>query len=278
MVTTTNVMAAHSQPGVSPQATHFSLGRIIVAPATKGWKAIHSIRIQGNPYSVILRTPGDEIAHAAGFCLGEGIVDVKEDIEEIGFCGSDANVVTVTLKSARIGEIPQFLERRNYISQTSCGLCGKEMVEDLEQAITPLPDGMEVDIHGAEQMLSTLSSHQPLRRETRSAHAAAIYSDDSRLLSIAEDAGRHNALDKAVGKLFLENGLDQAQILVLSSRISYELVQKASRARIPIILAMSRPTALAVELGSRLNMTLACLARGGGLIIFTGGQRFDGFV
>ena len=233
-----------------------------------------SIRVQGNPYSVVMRTPGDEIAHVAGFCLGEGIADAPDDLTSIGFCdGSDTNVVTVTLKKSRLEKIPQYLERREFVSQTSCGLCGKQIVEELYQSIHPIADDATVGIRMAINLLDTLSEHQPLRGQTRASHAAALYSSNSELLSVAEDVGRHNALDKAVGKLFLTQKLQDASVLVLSSRISYELVQKAARARIPIILAMSRPTALAVRLGSQLNMTLACPARGSGLYIFCGEQR-----
>jgi FdhD protein len=101
-----------------------------------------------------------------------------------------------------------------------------------------------------------LGDFQPLRARTRAAHGAAIYDGNPELLSAAEDVGRHNALDKAVGQLFIDGQLDRAQLLTLSSRISYELVQKAARARIPIILAISRPTALAVALATALNITL----------------------
>lgn len=233
-----------------------------------------SIRIQGNPYSVIMRTPGDEIAHAAGFCLGEGIADDPDDLTSVAFCdGADTNVVAVTLKPSRQEKIPRHLERRGYISQTSCGLCGKEIVEELYQTIHPIEDDVRIDAENALNCLNNLSRHQPLRGETRSSHAAAIYDADLRLLSVAEDVGRHNALDKAIGKLFLERTLHKASLLTLSSRISYELVQKAARARIPVIFAVSRPTALAVSLGSQLNMTLACLAREGAVYIFCGEHR-----
>ena len=94
------------------------------------------------------------------------------------------------------------------------------------------------------------------------------------MLSAAEDVGRHNALDKAIGRLFLDGTLQEASLLILSSRISYELVQKAARARIPAIFAMSRPTALAVALASSLNMALVCRAKGSGLDIFCGANRF----
>lgn len=234
-----------------------------------------SIRVQGNPYAVVMRTPGDEIAHVAGFCLGEGIADHPGDIRGIAFCdGSDTNVVTVTLPEDRRFKISGHLERRNYISQTSCGLCGKEMVEELFQLIRPVEDDeICIEIEKALAAIESLSDHQPLREKTRSTHGAALFSENLELLSAAEDVGRHNALDKAIGKLFLENRLHEAKVLVLSSRISYELVQKAARARIPIILAVSRPTALAVSLADQLNMTAASLARDRGMLIYCGEKR-----
>jgi len=104
-------------------------------------------------------------------------------------------------------------------------------------------------------------------------HAAALFNSDVDLLAVAEDVGRHNALDKVIGKLFLAERLAEACLLVLSSRSSYELIQKAGRARIPIVLSVSRPTAMAVALAEQLNMTLACLSHGKGLYIFCGAER-----
>ena len=233
-----------------------------------------SIRIQGNPYSVVMRTPGEEMAHVAGFCLAEGIVDSPDDITAIGFCdNSDTNVVTVTLKESKRKMVSQHLERRGFISQTSCGLCGKEIVEDLMQVIEPVNSTIKLDTWKAYKCLKNLSHHQPLRENTHASHAAALYSSDFELLTVAEDVGRHNALDKAIGKLFLEHQLQRAALLILSSRISYELVQKAARARIPVILAMSRPTSLALSLASELNITLANMGRKAGLNIFCGEER-----
>jgi FdhD protein len=234
-----------------------------------------SIRVQGNPYSVVMRTPGDEMAHVAGFCLGEGIVDTPDDFTSIGFCeDDDNNVITVTLRSSRRKEIPQILERRGFISQTSCGLCGKEIVKDLYQTIQPVNNDIRIDIHKALNSLKNLSVHQPLREKTRASHAAVLYDADFEMLAVAEDVGRHNALDKAIGKVFLQRKLDQVALTILSSRISYELVQKAARAKLPIIFAHSRPTALAVELASQLNITLASLDDDDkGLYVFCGHQR-----
>jgi FdhD protein len=234
-----------------------------------------SIRIEGNPYAVVMRTPGDEIAHVAGFCLTEGIIDSPDDLTSIGFCeDNDTNVVTVTLTPSRREKISDIMDRRGFISQTSCGLCGKELVKDLYQIIQPLGDRQPIEIKKALACLEALPDIQPLRMQTLASHAAAIYGSGPELLSVAEDVGRHNALDKAIGKILLGRRLDQAELLILSSRISYELVQKSARARIPIILAHSRPTALAVNLAASLNMTLASMDDDdSGLYVFCGEQR-----
>ena len=231
-----------------------------------------SIRVQGNPYTVVMRTPGDEIAHVAGFCLGEGIVDSADDFKTLAFCDEDVNVVTVTLTPERSQMVPEILDRRGFISQTSCGICGKELISDLRQATTRV-GGEPVSYSNVATALETLSDHQPLRQASRACHAAALHSEKGELLAIAEDVGRHNALDKAVGKLFLDKKLGETRFLVLSSRISYEMVQKAARAGIAIIAAVSRPTALAVELADDLGITLASLAKGEGLFVYTHPQR-----
>jgi len=162
------------------------------------------------------------------------------------------------------------LERRGFVSQTSCGICGKELVEDLSQMVPFLTDGPPIDLMKAYLLLDTLKDHQVLYRRTRASHAAAVYTEELDLMSLAEDVGRHNALDKAVGKLFLKGALEKAGVLILSSRISYEMVQKAARAKIPFILAASRPTALAVELAESRNMTLASPGKmGSGVQVYT---------
>ena len=233
-----------------------------------------AIRIQGKPYSVVMRTPGDEIAHAAGVCLSEGIVETPDDFSSLGFCEEiEGNVVTITLNPSSREKVLSLLDRKGFISQTSCGICGKEIIEDLFQIVRPMDDNITLDCEAASAKLKSLSDLQPLREITRAAHAAALYDKNMELLTVAEDVGRHNALDKAIGKLFLGHRLENVSLLILSSRISYELVQKAARARIPVILAHSKPTALAVELAKRLNMTLASGAKGSGLIIFCGQER-----
>ena len=235
-----------------------------------------SIRVQGKPYVVIMRTPGDEIAHGAGFCLVEGIVDTPQEIKNIAFCdGDEGNVVTFTLTPKRHAEVISHLNRKGYLSQTSCGICGKELVKDIQETIAPIENAPMITLSDALKCINDLPTLQPLRDQTRATHGVAIYDQDIILISSAEDVGRHNALDKAIGKLFLENQLPYATLLILSSRISYELVQKAARAKIAVIVAYSRPTELAVNLATSLGMTLACLAKDNGLFIFCNPQRLE---
>jgi len=236
-----------------------------------------SIRIQGRPYAVIMRTPGDELAHAAGFCLAEGLADAPEDIVNLAACdGPDTNVVTVTLTPRRREQVAAHLDRRGYISQTGCGLCGKTLVDELFQALRPIDDTATVSPEAAEACLRRLDDFQPMRSRNQASHAAVIFDADCRPLVSMEDVGRHNALDKAIGRLFLDRRLHLAKLLVMSSRISYELVQKAARARIPIFMAYSRPTSLAVNLAASLNMTLAGGVKYAGLYFYTQPERFGG--
>jgi FdhD protein len=232
------------------------------------------IRVEDQPYSVIMRTPGEEIPHVAGFCLGEGIVDDFEDFTTIGYCeGLDPNVVTVKLHPDRRKKVASLLNRGCFISQTSCGICGKEMMEELAQVLTPVQDENKISIGQAVDCVNKLNDYQDLYQKTHASHASMLLDAQLNVLSSAEDVGRHNALDKNIGKLLLSGRLSQARMAVLSSRISYELIQKAARAHLSILVSMSRPTALAVELGNRLNMTLACLAKPSGLLVFCGEQR-----
>lgn len=217
------------------------------------------IRVEGEPYSVVMRTPGNEIFHVAGFCLAEGLVNHPDDFSSLGFCAEDdMNVATVTLQQERKKLVSDILERRGFVSQTSCGICGKEVITDMQQIMTPCEDLMTISVKQAIECVESISKNQNLYEETEAAHAALVFDPDCNIMSAAEDVGRHNALDKAIGEVFMEGNIKQAKIGVLSSRISYEMVQKAARAELTFLIGMSRPTALAVELGRSINMTIAC--------------------
>ena len=228
-----------------------------------------SIRVNGQPYAVIMRTPGEEIPHAAGFCLSEGIIDKPDDFTTIASCeDGDTNVVTITLSEGRRKKIPGILERKRYLSQTSCGICGKEMVQDICRMVSPPSKREKIELSRVYTCLMSLPEHQILRKKTRAVHAASIHTSTYDFVTMAEDVGRHNAVDKAIGKIFLKKRMDEAFLLVLSSRISFELVQKAARAGIQVIVAYSRPTELAIQVAEKNQMTLMSRSGNDGFHIF----------
>lgn len=234
-----------------------------------------SIRIEGAPYAVVMRTPGDEVDHVAGFCLAEGLVDGPGDIVTIGFCAeAGTNVATVTLTEARRQKVAELLERKGFVSQTSCGICGKAVVADIQQVVAPIAATTRFSATRLMAMVDDLPRHQLLNRETRGAHAAMIFDAGENLLSLAEDVGRHNALDKALGRVMMEHRLNDAVLGIISSRLSYELVQKAARAGLQVLVGLSRPTALAVELARSVGMTLVCV-QSGRLMVFADASRID---
>lgn len=235
-----------------------------------------SLRIDGNPYAVVMRTPGDEIYHAAGFFLSEGLVNHKDNFTAIGYCTEEGvNVVTATLQPERKIIVKDLLERRGFVSQTSCGICGKELIKDIYQIVNPVTTHLNMSIRDVGSCFAKLLGTQSLYKTTRGAHAAMILDAHLKPISFAEDVGRHNALDKAIGRVFMETRLHESVLAVMSSRISYELVQKAARAGLEMIIALSRPTELAVELASRLNMTLACIDKSDAVMVFCGSERFQ---
>ncbi|THB72628.1 MAG: formate dehydrogenase accessory sulfurtransferase FdhD [Desulfobacteraceae bacterium] len=232
------------------------------------------IRVNDKPYSVVMRTPGDEAAHAVGFCLAEGIVDAYEDIRTIGYDSNlDPNVIDIWLTPQRNESVQNVLERRGFVSQTSCGICGKELIKDLEQILKPAEDNFHIEINRVFDCINKLSENQNYYQTTKGSHAAIMFDEHLKMIAFAEDVGRHNALDKAIGKSFVNQTLKQASVLVLSSRISYELVQKAARAGIPVMISHSRPTALAAEMGRSLNMTLACPSGDAELLVVSSPDR-----
>ncbi len=232
------------------------------------------IRVGGQPYSVVMRTPGKELFHIAGFCLSEGLIDHPDDIATTGFCTEDgSNVATVTLMPERRKQVADLLERKGFISQTSCGICGKELIEDLHQILEPLEIKSKISVSQATNCVNQLPAKQLLHKKTGSSHAAMIFNFKLEVMAVAEDVGRHNALDKAIGEVFLSGNIDNAQLAVLSSRISYELVQKAARAGLNYLIGMSKPTSLAVELAKSLNMAIASYKQND-FFIFSGQNYF----
>jgi len=235
------------------------------------------IRVEDTPYSVVMRTPGDEIAHAAGFCLSEGLVESPKDISSIDFCSDlDENSVMVKLNDERKKLVSEQLGRRGFLSQTSCGICGREMIEDLTNNLKVIDEESEISYRQVLECVEKFFRHQEYYVRTRGTHAVMLFDSRLNIIAKAEDVGRHNAMDKSIGTLFLGNRMSDVYLAVLSSRISFEMIQKAARAAIPILISISNPTSMAVEMGLELNMTLVCLDKESSFIVPCGEKRVRG--
>lgn len=218
------------------------------------------IRIGQDPLAVTMRTPGNDEELAAGFLLSEGIVRARSDLREINRCtlpASLGNVRNITLApTAKFN--PAAAQRFGTIS-TSCGLCGKTSIEFIRQQFPPIDSTKQIKFETAKLLAlpERLRQAQGNFSRTGGIHAAAIFDLDDNLIVLREDIGRHNAVDKAIGRAFLDDLLPlKHHILIVSGRSSLEIVQKALAAGIPIIAAVSAPSSLAVNFARESNQTL----------------------
>jgi FdhD protein len=227
------------------------------------------------PLAVVMRTPGHDFELAVGFCITEGIVDSGADLAEVRYClGPDAeqeyNIVTLATRR------PVDLEgrTRDFVSSASCGVCGKATLDQLEVDCAPLGSGPSVPMATVLGLPGALRADQTVFDATGGLHAAGLARADGTVDLVREDVGRHNAVDKLVGHAALADALPLTDaILVVSGRASFEIVQKAARAGITTIVAVSAPSSLAVATAARLGMTLVGFVRDGGANVYTGDHR-----
>jgi len=226
-------------------------------------------------YAVMMATPRDLEDFAIGFALTEGVVPSIDAIEEIEIVEEKVGIeLRVWLKAK---DATEFLGRRRKLAgPTGCGLCG---VESLEEAMRPPPKVGEGRVLTANQIMSaiqSLSPEQKLNRETRAVHAAGFWDPERGLVAVREDVGRHNALDKLAGVLARDGATAEQGLVVLTSRVSIEMVQKSAAIGATIIAAVSAPTALAVRMAEACGMTLIAIARQDGFEVFTHPHRVKG--
>lgn len=237
------------------------------------------IRVEGRGIAVVMRTPGDDADLASGFLLTEGAVRSADDIFEITHCraadtrSNRGNVVDVLLRDP--GRVDFKALTRHVFSASSCGLCGKTSIGAVHRSFAPLKAGFRVGpkiLHG---LPDSLSKTQAAFRETGGLHAAALFDAEGKLLVAREDVGRHNAVDKVLGHALREGWLPlDRHILFVSGRTSFEIVQKALAARVPVVAGISAPSSLAVQFARASRQALAGFVRGDRFNIYAGAARF----
>jgi FdhD protein len=237
------------------------------------------IRVGGEPVAVTMRTPGSDFELAAGFCLTEGLIAEPDEIVGIRYCaGTDPvtglqtyNVVDLALRGG--GTVAMDL-RRNVYTTSSCGICGSTSIDAIQRSYDDIDDELRVTADVLVGLPDRMREAQRVFDRTGGLHAAARFDAGGDLLDLREDVGRHNAVDKVVGDAALSGALPlSGQVLMVSGRVAFEIVQKALRARIPVIAAVSAPTSLAVEAASRTGMTLVGFVRGDRMNIYCGAER-----
>jgi FdhD protein len=214
------------------------------------------IFINDNPFHMTMRLPGEEIPLAVGFLFTEGLINSVEEILTVSHCKDvSSNRINIYLKASQ-DNISSRLQTRKSTSYTSCGICGKDMISDLSMSLPKITKTLAITFPQLAKLQDMLMKGQQVFHDTGGTHAAAIFNRDGTLLALSEDIGRHNALDKAIGKVLLVRKVAEAKILILSSRLSYEMVTKAARLGIEIITGVSSATSFAIDLAQSVEMTL----------------------
>jgi len=231
--------------------------------------------------AVTMRTPGHDFELAAGFLFTEGIVQTAEQIDRINYCADHAldsaqryNIVNVFLRPG-VQIDPERLQR-NFYTTSSCGVCGKASIEAIQvRGISPvLDDGFVVDSEVLGRLAQALRGAQAIFDKTGGLHAAALFDEAGRLISIREDVGRHNAVDKLIGHAFLNRKPPLSRhLMMVSGRASFEITQKAAAAGVPVLAAISAPSSLACDVAQAFGMTLVGFTRGDRFTVYSGTKR-----
>ncbi|MER5945535.1 formate dehydrogenase accessory sulfurtransferase FdhD [Streptomyces sp. NPDC001904] len=242
------------------------------------------IRLNGKPLAITMRTPGDDFALAAGFLVSEGVLAGADDLQNIVYCagatqdGSNTyNVVDVRTAPGVV--LPDITLERNVYTTSSCGLCGKASLDAVRTtARFPIDDTPPVRLTPGllASLPDRLREAQRVFDRTGGLHAAALFDEAGTLVDIREDVGRHNAVDKLVGRALQNGDLPLSRsVLLVSGRASFELAQKAVMAGIPVLAAVSAPSSLAVDLAAETGLTLVGFLRGANMNVYAGEHRLD---
>jgi FdhD protein len=238
------------------------------------------IRVGGRPISVTMRTPGDDEALAAGFLLSEGLIRAKADLERIAHCDVEASCEGgSTINAVVAAHVAVDLARltRHVFASSSCGICGSATIDAIRKGFPPIESELVVPAALVQSLVERLRGAQPTFDATGGLHAAALFNDSGAIVHSAEDVGRHNAVDKVIGRTLLNDSIPaNRSILMVSGRASFEIVQKALSAGIPIVVAISASSTLAIDLAREVGITLVGFLRPHGFNVYAGEQRVRG--
>jgi len=240
------------------------------------------VRLHGQSFAVVMRTPGADRELAAGFLFAERVLTDAGELGTIEYCtdraGTDPeNIINVTLVNGSRAKIERLLaERRQVTTNSSCGLCGRLTIESLRVQGQPLDSSWSVRGSVLSSLPDTLRASQRTFDATGGLHAAGLFTSGGTLEDLAEDVGRHNAVDKVIGRMLMREALPLSdRVLFVSGRTSFEIVQKAFLAGIPVLVSVSAPSTLAIDLAAETGMTLVGFVRGTTFNVYAHPERIE---
>jgi FdhD protein len=263
------------------RASHVTADEAVTRPETLVVEEPLEIRVNGKAITVTMRTPGSDVELAQGFLLTEGVIGHRDDLVTVRYCrgaGAD-NLNTYNVLDATLSpgvEMPQLDISRNFYTTSSCGVCGKGSLDAVRtiSRYSPGDDASQVKAKTLSSMPEQLRAGQKVFASTGGLHGAALFDAEGTMLSVREDIGRHNAVDKVIGWAVEQNRVPlTGTVLLVSGRASFELTQKAVMAGIPVLAAVSAPSSLAVDLASQSGVTLVAFLRGESMNVYTRPDR-----
>jgi FdhD protein len=275
-------VAKPAAPGL--RVRKWSAGEWTEAPDAVVTEEPLQLMLDGSALSVVMRTPGEDVELALGLMYAESIIRSRADVrlikisaesgESVDGVPVESSLVESNLVDVHLARPPQRRPERSMLSSSACGVCGTVLIEDLRRDLARLPAGPAIDPALLPGLVDRLRSGQGTFERTGGLHAAGLFTPDGGLEYLREDIGRHNAVDKVVGRMLLEEGLPASEtVLVVSGRAGYEIVQKSISAGIPVVAAVGAPSSLAVALAREFNQTLVGFLRGERFNVYAAPER-----
>ena len=253
---------------IENQSTSLKLEKLV-------FEAPLQININNKAYTVVMRTPDNDKDLVLGLLYAE---DIYKNTDPVGFeviekINSIPSIVNITIAKEKLGD--GYLNKRTLLSVSSCGICGKQKLEDLNVNGKKLNDKVLFSSSNIRKMFNSLLKHQLTFKKTGGSHAAGIFNHQYKLLSVREDIGRHNAVDKCVGDLIQNKKLPNATYLLVSGRVSYEILSKAFLAKIPVIIAVSACSSMAVDFAKEFGICLIGFSRANKMTVYSNPAFFQ---